>query len=605
MAAQEDDNDYVDVALKLEALTESVSGRELYIIVVNHGSRTAYDVEVVVDVVYPENSSFFSSVKDVSIGSASVGSGGYSIHWTIPALGGLQRAQVLGDMIDKHSIRDFDKSEYVHEFVGEVTTSSFERSLHRENNEDRAWSVAVNPGDFDNEPAWSTYSVTVSVDKQNPSPGDIVNFTITANHGGRIAVIDQEVDIELTNGLAVDEDSSATPPREISYTPDDRADSVSYSNGVFNIGTLTFSDYNLSHSVTLPVRVSSTAVVNEQCLTATITGNPPPGTGAHDDDISDNVAILCLGSHAPPYFTSGDVQEFVSHPCVGNSTFPCDNTDDVRVRAIDVTIDPPAILDPGTPLIHVPDTSKTRMYDDDTNSVNGENIVSWQVPVQVSYRQYTDEHERWTDVADSFSYEMTSKVDNFDKLHIRVSWAQALMNDGQRQDTFLATYDPGATAASNGPFDLTAEFENLGTYKVQYSITATHDNNTDMDTTDDEEYSATGFYIFHVGPIGDLEVRDGGASLHAAADQDALTIVAANNYPSYEGHAHVTGLPTGAEVLHINQGSYDSAAGEWNIGELRGRDYYRSRGEPDRTLALSASDGDTADVNISSANYEV
>ena len=51
------------------------------------------------------------------------------------------------------------------------------------------------------------------------------------------------------------------------------------------------------------------------------------------------------------------------------------------------------------------------MYDDDTNGVNGENIVSWQVPVQVSYRQYTDEHERWTDVADSFSYEMTSKVD--------------------------------------------------------------------------------------------------------------------------------------------------------------------------------------------------
>ena len=93
------------------------------------------------------------------------------------------------------------------------------------------------------------------------------------------------------------------------------------------------------------------------------------------------------------------------------------------------------------------------------------------------------------------------------------------MNDGQRQATFLATYDPGATAASNGPFDVIAEFENLGTYKVQYSITATHDNDTDTDTNDDVEYSATGSYIFHVGPIGDLEVRDGGASPDAASDQ--------------------------------------------------------------------------------------
>ena len=82
-----------------------------------------------------------------------------------------------------------------------------------------------------------------------------------------------------------------------------KPDSVSYDSttGVFNIGTHertlpTYACWNqLGHSVTLPVTVSSNAVVNEQCLTATITGNPPPGTGPYDDDISDNVAKVCLG----------------------------------------------------------------------------------------------------------------------------------------------------------------------------------------------------------------------------------------------------------------------------------------------------------------------
>ena len=66
---------------------------------------------------------------------------------------------------------------------------------------------------------------------------------------------------------------------------------MSYSNGVFNVGTLKTGD-GWTQSVTLPIRVASDAVVNQQCLTATLTGNPPPGTGRYDDDIADNVAKL-------------------------------------------------------------------------------------------------------------------------------------------------------------------------------------------------------------------------------------------------------------------------------------------------------------------------
>ena len=61
--AQGDDNDYVDVGLTLEAPEvpgDNVNQHDLKIIVVNHGSRTAYDVEVVVNIVDPEDSSHFN-----------------------------------------------------------------------------------------------------------------------------------------------------------------------------------------------------------------------------------------------------------------------------------------------------------------------------------------------------------------------------------------------------------------------------------------------------------------------------------------------------------------------------------------------------------------
>ncbi len=149
--AQGEERDYVDVGLVLEVVEESIAGLQLKIIVVNHGSRTAYDVDVEVDIAYPEDSSFFHSVPDVPIGSASLGSGGYSLHWTIPALGKLQRAEVVANVNDSHhdsmNVLVFDKTEYVHEYVGEVTTTSFESNVHQGNNRDRVWSVAVNPGD--------------------------------------------------------------------------------------------------------------------------------------------------------------------------------------------------------------------------------------------------------------------------------------------------------------------------------------------------------------------------------------------------------------------------------------------------------------------------
>ena len=620
--AQQEDGDYVDVGLFLEVpINEQANfNHHLNIIVVNNGSRTAYDVEVIVDVVYPALSRF-RYLPEVPVGWASLE--GTSLHWTIPALGGLRREEVTA-RVTHEAVAPYtpvyDNEFDPHELFGRVTTTSFESDLHKGNNTSRVWSYSYVPGDSGYRQVNGNYYVNVSVDERHPAPGGAVNFTVTA---ARTATpdpvststappIELQVKIELTDGLTVDGTPSyhSTSGGSRGTTLPTPA-SVSYSNGVFDIGTQKSSERTnivdrrvpTRYSVTLPVTVASGAVVSEQCLTATLTGKPPPGTGPFGDDISDNVAKLCLGS-LDPYFTSADLEEFVSHPCVGNSDHPCDSTDDVRVRATDTTVDPPVALGPGTPVILVPDTSETRKFDSDTNSVNAGTKVSWQVPVQISYRPYTSEYVRWTDVTDSFSYEMPGK-DNFDKLHIRTTWARSLLNDGQRQAAFLATYDPGETPAANGPFPLTVEFEKLGTYKVNYAITATHDNNTPSDTTDDVGYPATGSYIFHVGPIADLGASDGGASPYVAADRNALTIVAYNNEQENSWDAQVTALPTGADVIHVTQGAYNSTTGVWDIGELNPRGYYQSRGESEPTLVLSASAGDTADVSIAAKNYEV
>ena len=612
--AQGDEDDYVDVALTLET-PDTEPGRELTVIVMNLGSRTAYDVEVVVNIVFPENLSFFRFPPDVPIGTASLENGGHSFRWTIPELLGLQRVAITELVTDRFSGPPaLDAREYPHEFYGEVTTASFESEHRGGNNTDRVWSVLTNLGDHKTGPARSIYSVAVSVDERYPSPGDIVNFTVTTSHSATdFSVIDQEVAIELTDGLAVDEDASADPPRTISYTPEDRAASVSYSNGVFNIGTLKLKEWTRNHSVTLPIRVANNAVVNEQCLTATITGSPPPEASPRDDDRSDNVAKLCLGPPVLPYFTSDDLQEFISHPCVDNSDHPCDNTDDVTVRAIDAASG--LALDAGTPLIHVPDDSTTRMYDGDTKSVNSEDKVSWQTTVQIGYEPYASEHERWAAITHNLAYGMIGKDGALDKLHVRPAWGanDIFLNDGNRNADLFSF--PPAASGSNGPFDMTAEFEKLGTYKMDYTVTTTHDNNTDMDTTDDLEYSATGSYIFHVGPMVELEVRDGGASPDVAADQYGITISALNNRPDYEVDAEVmidlSSLPAGVTVDdHMVSGPDDDpdgtySAGKWDLGALKTADHRRSAGKPEAatlTLILAGDNAATAMATATIAN---
>ena len=631
--AQGNDNDHVDVALILE-VPDTITGsvrHDLDIVVVNQGFRTAYDVEVVVTVEYPEDTSRFLLVPEVPVGSASIEDGGYSLRWSIPALGGLQREEVTAPVRHEVFATDmlgtiFDNSDHPHEFSGTVTTSSFESNLRKGNNKVQVWSYSYSAETGASYiQAEGNYSVTVSVDNPAPSPNDTVNFTITAlrenpiilSDGLRASLtappIDLNVDIELTDGLTV----SGTP--SYGYPGTTKPGSVSYSDGVFNIGTLKRGDGEAPrYSVTLPVTVASSALVNEQCLTATLTGNPPPGVGPHDDDISDNVAKVCLGESPDEkvVFRDGTADLWALYPCVGVTASPCDDTDSVvlAINGLSAAVEagvPYAVFIPDNVVVHIPDDVGRHVFGgelfwtnghDADNSANGAGILPGVVA----------KFDRSLIGTDNYSQLRASIVANTpgeagDKGHVSIVFASSFT---------VKFFDTAEPRLSYGPNDFSSKpplffrFTKLGTYTVDLTMGALYDSDptdTTLPADPADLYSDTATYTFHVGPMAELEVRDGGASSHAGADQNALTIVAVNNGPDEPvGGAQVTGLPMNAAVIHVSHGSYDGTTGEWDIGELKVRGYYRSRGETDPTLVLSASAGDTASVSIAnSENYEV
>ena len=409
-------------------------------------------------------------------------------------------------------------------------------------------------------------------------------------------MIDTEVDVEMTGGLTV----SGTPTYAAGFLGNTNLagvpDSWTYSDGMIDVGTLEYNEGG-PYFVTLPVTVSSSAVVNEQCLTATITGNPPPGTGPLDDDVSDNVAKVCLvESDQKVLLRSGQANLLALYPCVGVTTHPCDSSDSV-VLAIDGG---KAALNEG----YAPGTFQPENVIVQVGDPAGRSGINWRTGNDVDYTPAgagilpgvvgeltvpigTDGYTQHTFAIDDSDY-----GSNPGEIELLLSNGNFTVLNTDSQLAF------GPLDLTISPYHIQFEFDKLGTYQADITLGATETS---------VAYTSKKTYTFHIGPIADLAVKDGGASTHVAADRNALTVVAVNNGPDeLPGGATVTGLPTDADVLQISHGSYDDTAGTWNIGELRFRDYSLSRGEPEPTLVLSASAGDTDSVSItSSENYEV
>ena len=194
--AQGGDDGYVDVGLTLEVpdfVDTATVNHRLIISVANHGSRTAHDVEVVVNIVYPEDKSHFKQAPAVPVGSASLENNGRSLRWSIPTLGELQGEEVWVDVNNRK--RDapniFDYRKYPHEHFGKVTTSSFENKSHQGNNTARVWSYAyIEATSNSYNQVAGNYSVDVSVSNTVPCAGGHRRFhhhrkTSIATHPNR------------------------------------------------------------------------------------------------------------------------------------------------------------------------------------------------------------------------------------------------------------------------------------------------------------------------------------------------------------------------------------------------------------------------------------
>ena len=164
-----------------------------------------------------------------------------------------------------------------------------------------------------------------------------------------------------------------------------------------------------------------------------------------------------------------------------------------------------------------------------------------------------------------------------------------------------------------GRAPLYAEFGALGTYNLTMTIKSIYDDDT-TDMTAGVEYSDTGIYTFHVGPIQDLEVLAGSSASDVATGRTAYTILAANSGPENSVDATVKiELPSGTQVEDYvaSEGTY--ANGVWNLPGLEMRDSRRSRGkvgEASLTLVLKEGGGvpkeaATATINLTDNSYKV
>ena len=149
------------------------------------------------------------------------------------------------------------------------------------------------------------------------------------------------------------------------------------------------------------------------------------------------------------------------------------------------------------------------------------------VLVTYTRKAFNDQISNWTSLARKFSatYKNGDSVTGGIKLRSFSTGKTFQTTDPQNTKTSTLS----STSTSIAPYFF--EFPTLGTYTVGFIAEALH--------TDTNTYSDTGSYTVHVGPISELEVRDGGPGFPPSGSR-AFSIVAVNNGPDTAPAARVT-----------------------------------------------------------------
>ncbi|MYC28754.1 MAG: hypothetical protein F4X65_01505 [Chloroflexi bacterium] len=467
----------------------------------------------------------------------------------------------------------------------------------------------------------SKLSLLLSVDDRRPEEGGNVNFSLTARNDNASArsgyielIADARVKVELSEGLRFKD--GWTPPTTF-VKSGNLNQSATWSppgtdtNTGIDIGNL----FEQSHDIVIETQLTpgvslETTPLEERCITARVDDSVPPPAPTY---------VLgslkqCLGDDPQIMFKDGEIDLLYLYPCATATTtaYPCrdDNSDNTVDNGLELVVssDVTRQFAPRAQGIGRSDSDANKLY-----------FRPKDVVVRVDPEARVD--TKWYSGSDEDSGVNAAGLIPGALLHLdflgadwkpytfAVSDVSPKKRPGSlsilRMDNTTFEILNADTKKTLGPVNsnldmlpLVLVFGTLGTYQVSLTMGGTNGGTA---------YTSTGQYTFHVGPVAELEVRDGGASPHASAGQNALTIVAANNGPDDSLTARVTGLPTGAAEIYKSQGTYDAANGVWDIGELKVREHLLASGQPGHaTLVLAADASDTADVTIeNSVKYEV
>ena len=644
----------IDLAISWEFVKTGSRQGYMLATVSNLGDVTAYGVTVDTS----DNEVFravigIASERYAGIIPLNVAAGSFNQDtglWTIGTLGpgagvtaSFTHSRNSIDYIEPHTATNEATNAY--HFVSHVSAEAPpERERDLGNNRADVWMIGgryTGANTYAADPLWLEYDLEGTVDTRLPAEGANVIFTFfldlspTVPHDPVIghSWLDPQVEIQLPPAL-----------QYVSHTQSSRADT---NNGAFTPSTgiwkmLGSARGTEEFELTLTVQWNTGGSLERQCVTATASNlvaevrRPGPGPEA------DNTVEICLGKppDGPVLFGSGEADLFTWYDCVGNTTtHPCDDKDDdLELVVFGGTAAvaagwPYEIFQPENIVTHLPDHPTARTVDANDDLV-------------------------WSTAIDNF----TNLPGDKDRPGLTMHWTSKLLDlemgtDSDRwgtPDTQYPAYErgqekvevngPGKVSswfeAGSGPasfrgsatngvmYDNTPwlassdetvgyrvltymEFSKLGTYNITVTITTPYDDDT-TDGTAGTSHSDSETYTFHVGPVAELEVRDGGSSPGLAADETAFTVEARNNGPDRaEGAKVEVTLPDGATFVRAiaSAGTYDETGHVWTIAPLEAVDFRLANGRTDgETLTLvvsgvTAGDADsTATATISNDN---
>ena len=644
--------DFVDLSVSINEFEDPAPATPSFLVrVANLGGLTAYDVEVEIKGV----GKGLGIATVISFPSVTAISSGEYTPYSSSTTHGIWRIPSVEGYADQTLILSYAVSQRPQVGIpvqfDAVLRSPFETEERMYNNRHTLLLISTSNG---LKVVRAVYEARVTVNDPHPEIGETVNYTIEAylqNTPTENDITEGCINIGLSPGLTagVPSFTPALSPYfdwEASYVSGgsclDRnvkvrdirgifGESDFDVSGAFHIGS-TFPTGGDSYTMTLPVTVGSEAEGAEQCLTAEIFALPPAGTGEYENDPRFNLDKLCLNEDTDALgfygdvlpLSEGEIDLFTWYDCAEEQEATGACGDDVSLELLAQGGDAAAaagssrsIFQPEEVVVHIQDPLARQ-----TSSAADSDAIVWATGFDFSG---SDDYPGVILAASTETLDVVSTDGTlWGRPHPSFNtWEQgeaslALSGPGAMSLWYVSSgataswsfWGGGGILAEGGSFsnpdhwigstadagyrhEIWLEFSTLGTYELDMDIGTLYDADT-TDAIAGVEYTDSQTYTFHVGPMADLGVGDGGASVHARPDQRAITIAAINNGPDHAMDAEVDidlRLPPGVMVVdHVaSDGVYNGTrvGGKWDIGELKFADWRRAAAmPPEATLTL-------------------